>query len=224
MLISNSSKLPPSAYELANFLQYPKLLEYIRCFLYHQFHPESEDFGMDVPLDQGPRILNSLRIKVFHSAASMYFAPSDLSGIGGMHCECICAMPTSKKGPGCYDCVLINKDPEAASFHGLHAAQVQLFFPLILMVNNIHVHWCAGLLHMTMLHVKILGFGMYSQTKMVVYYVLHPWCTLTQSYVVLTSLVWQAIIFFLENFLMLILSMPFVFFTLANTLITMLTR
>jgi hypothetical protein len=83
---------------------------------------------MDVPLDQCPRILNSLRIKVFHSAASMYFAPSDLSGIGGMHCKCIRATPTWKKGPGCYDCVFIDKDPEAAGFCGLHAAQVQLLF------------------------------------------------------------------------------------------------
>jgi hypothetical protein len=97
-------------------------------------------------------------------------------------------------------------------------------FPSILMVNNIHVHWCAGLLYTAMPHVKILGFGMYSQTKMVVDDVSHPWCTLIQSYVVLTSLVWWAIIFFLKNLFMLILSMPCIFFTLVNTLTTMLMR
>lgn len=68
-----------------------------------------------------------LRIKVFHSAVSTYFAPSDLSRIGGMHRERIHATPMWKNGPGCYDGVFIDKDPDKIGFRGLHVAQVMLF-------------------------------------------------------------------------------------------------
>lgn len=121
-------KYPKVLHELSNILNQPNLLEYICRFLYDQLNPASDIFGMDAPLDQCPRISNVLRIKVFHSAVSTYFALSDLSGIGGMHREHIRATPVWKNGPGCYDCVFIDKDPDEIGFCGLHVAQVMLFF------------------------------------------------------------------------------------------------
>ncbi|KAF8461964.1 hypothetical protein DFH94DRAFT_631736, partial [Russula ochroleuca] len=56
------------------------------------------------------------------------YAPSDLSGTGGMHREQIRAMPRWKGGPGQYDCIYVGKDAEAEGFHGLHVACVKLFF------------------------------------------------------------------------------------------------
>ena len=113
--------------ELADQLDQAKLAEYVRRFLYDQLHPDSELCGMDVPLDTCPKVHGSLRVKVFHSAVSTYYAPSDLSGVGGMHRERIRATPSWKRGPGRYDCVFIEKDPELSGFHGLHVARVNLF-------------------------------------------------------------------------------------------------
>jgi hypothetical protein len=98
--------------ELSIQLEEPMLREYIRRFLYDQLYPDSELCGMDVPLDTCPEVRRSLRVKVFHSAVSTYYAPSDLSGLGGMHRERIRATPSWKRGPARYDCVFIDKDPE----------------------------------------------------------------------------------------------------------------
>jgi hypothetical protein len=88
---------------LALRLHQPKLPEYIRHFLYDQLFPNSEMCGMDVPLTSCPEIPGSLQVNVFHSAISTDYAPRNLSGIGGMHRECICVTPSWKGGPGHYE-------------------------------------------------------------------------------------------------------------------------
>ena len=113
---------------LAPSLNQPQLLEHVCRFLYDQFHPDAEVCGMDAPLDSCPAVPNNLRIKVYHSATSTYHAPSDLSGIGGMHREIIHATPSWKKGPGRYDCVYIVNDAESEGFAGLLVARLNLFF------------------------------------------------------------------------------------------------
>ena len=119
---------PNTIIHLAAYIGQPRLVEYIRRFLYDQFHPDAETCGMDVQLDLCPEIAEYLGVKVFHSATSVYYAPSDLSGIGGMHRERIRATPSWKGGPGRYDCVYIGKDAELEGFRGLHVARVRLFF------------------------------------------------------------------------------------------------
>ena len=61
-------------------------------------------------------------------SANTAHAPSDLSGLGGMHRERIRATPHWKGGPGRYDCVYVAKDDGAEGFAGLHVARVNLFF------------------------------------------------------------------------------------------------
>jgi hypothetical protein len=67
-------------------------------------------------------------IHVFHSALAMFYAPSDHSGIGGMHRERIRAVPSWRHKHGRYDCMFIEKDPKLLGFKGLHVVQVCLFF------------------------------------------------------------------------------------------------
>lgn len=90
---------------------------------------------MDVPLHLCPAVSSTLRIKVFLSATSTFYAPSDLSGIAGMQSELIRATPSWNKGPGCYDCVYVGQDigrdaegAESDGFLGLLVARVNLFF------------------------------------------------------------------------------------------------
>jgi hypothetical protein len=82
---------------------------------------------MEVDLGACPHIDPNLCIRIFHSATSLYHAPSDLSGIGGMHREVIRATPSWLNGPARHDCVFVEKDPDQAGFRGLNIAQVHFF-------------------------------------------------------------------------------------------------
>ena len=82
---------------------------------------------MDVALEVCPKVSSSLQIRDFHSASATYYAPSDLSGIGGMHRERIRATPSWQTGAGRYDCVFVDREPEVDGLAGLYVARVKLF-------------------------------------------------------------------------------------------------
>jgi hypothetical protein len=63
-------------------------------------------------------------IRVSTSVVATFHAPSDISGIGSMHYECIHAIDTWRNGPGCYDCVFVNTDSSAEGMHGFDIACV----------------------------------------------------------------------------------------------------
>ncbi|KAF6751439.1 hypothetical protein DFP72DRAFT_991344 [Ephemerocybe angulata] len=109
------------------YLGIPALEEYIRRFLYDQYYPDSDIIGMDAPLDECPHVDPNLHIKLFLSATALYHAPSDVSGIGGMHREVIRATPSWQKGRPCHDCVYVELDPDEPGFRGMNVAQVQMF-------------------------------------------------------------------------------------------------
>ena len=118
---------PKTLGALSQHLNLPQLEEHIRRFLYDQENPNSDVFGMDVELDACPHISSTLRVEIYHSAAALYHAPSDLSGIGGMHREYIRATPCWKRGDARHDCVFIEKDADEVGFRALGVAQVQTF-------------------------------------------------------------------------------------------------
>jgi hypothetical protein len=117
---------------LTSYVGEPRLPEYIRRFLYDQLYPDADLCGMDVPLDACPEVSSSLQVKVFHSASATYYAPSDLSGIGGMHREWIRATPSWQNGAGRYDCVFIDREPEVDGFAGLFVARVKQFLSFVI--------------------------------------------------------------------------------------------
>ncbi|KAL4063951.1 hypothetical protein J3A83DRAFT_4039146, partial [Scleroderma citrinum] len=55
-----------------------------------------------------------------HSAIATFYAPSDLSGLGGMHTECIWSTPCWHKGKACYDTVFLKHDPNILGMGGLY--------------------------------------------------------------------------------------------------------
>jgi hypothetical protein len=111
---------------LADLIGHPRLSEYIRRFLFDQLHPHAPLPGGDVDLRICPEFASN--IHVFHSAMATFYAPSDRSGIGGMHRQYIRATPSWRGGHARYDCVLLEKDSTLPGFRGLHAAHVRLFF------------------------------------------------------------------------------------------------
>ena len=68
------------------------------------------------------------RIHVFHSAVSMFYAPSDISSIHGMRKEYIQATSSWRKGHACYDTILVNSDPKVGGVHRFKVVHVLLFF------------------------------------------------------------------------------------------------
>jgi hypothetical protein len=102
---------------------FPKL---IRRFLYDQLHPDGPLTSSEVSLATCPFFDG--RIFVYYSASATFFAPSDLSGVGGMRREHIRATPSWRKGPPRYDCVFLNSDPDLAGMLGLDVVRVLLFF------------------------------------------------------------------------------------------------
>ncbi|KAJ7642525.1 hypothetical protein B0H17DRAFT_960110 [Mycena rosella] len=113
---------------LAEFLQVPDLPDMIRRFLYSQDHPDNDIPLNDVPIRQCPSY--SGKVKVFPSAVATFYAPSDQSGIGGMHRERIRAVRSWRGSAPRYDCIFVEKDTAQPGFRGLLAARVLAFMSL----------------------------------------------------------------------------------------------
>ncbi|KAH7909624.1 hypothetical protein BJ138DRAFT_1197066, partial [Hygrophoropsis aurantiaca] len=112
--------------DLAKEIHQLDLHNHIRRFLYGQIHPDDPRDLSDVPLPDCPCYEG--RVSVFHSAAAIFYAPSDPSGIGGMKCEHIRATPSWRKGHPRFDCVFVNKDPTLPGMRGLDIARILCFF------------------------------------------------------------------------------------------------
>ncbi|KAF8997257.1 hypothetical protein BDQ17DRAFT_1391906 [Cyathus striatus] len=113
---------------LSDFIGVPHLRENVRWFLYDQLYPEAEVMGMEADLNACPIVNPLLTVNVYHSAVSLFHAPSDLSGIGGMHREIIHATPTWRNAEARHDCIFVANGTNNDGFRGLNAAQVHLFF------------------------------------------------------------------------------------------------
>lgn len=82
---------------------------------------------MDVDIEACPIIDPNLHIKLFKSATALYHAPSNVSGVAGMHRKVIHATPSWKHGPPQRDCVFVELDSKVAGFEGMNVVQVQMF-------------------------------------------------------------------------------------------------
>lgn len=78
-----------------------------------------------VSLNECPAITG--KVYLFNSAWVVYYAPSDLCGMGGIHSEHIWAVKSWYHGAPWYDCVYIGKSDDLG-FMGLHVAHVFVFF------------------------------------------------------------------------------------------------
>jgi len=67
-------------------------------------------------------------ISIYNSASLTFYAPSDLSGVGGMRREYIRTTPAWRQEGPRYDCVFVITDPELEGMHGMDVAHVLCFF------------------------------------------------------------------------------------------------
>ncbi|GBE89317.1 hypothetical protein SCP_1503250 [Sparassis crispa] len=83
---------PKQLHELANFIGTPDLSALIQQFLYQQLHPKLNLSLAEIDADDYPQFED--RVSVFLSVVTMYYAPSDQSGVSGMYRECIRSVPS----------------------------------------------------------------------------------------------------------------------------------
>ena len=136
--ISTVPRLPRNAEQLGAYLSIPNLHKLISHFLYEQDNPDNDTPLDDIPFDQFPVVKE--KVHVFPSAISMYYAPSNKSGIWGMFREHICAVDSWCNGPGRHDTVFLSGDPDEEGFRGLLVARVHLFMSV---VHNKVTYPCA---------------------------------------------------------------------------------
>ncbi|KAJ7571816.1 hypothetical protein C8J56DRAFT_1009909 [Mycena floridula] len=127
--------IPRKLEYLAEVVEQLRLPELARRFLHAQLHPEDD---CDISDDDLPQIDGT--VHVFTSAVATFFAPSDESGLGGMHHERIRSTAVWRKASARRDCIFVEHDPDLPGFQGLLAARVLLFFSF--KHNNV-VYPCA---------------------------------------------------------------------------------
>ncbi|PPQ82127.1 hypothetical protein CVT24_012430, partial [Panaeolus cyanescens] len=123
--------LPHDVESLASHFGIPRLHEYLSRFLYEQLHPDDLTPVDSIPLARCPKVVG--KVRVFPSAVSSYYAPSNLSGIGGMFRERLRAVPSWRNGADRYDTVFVCGPGNAAhdGFRGLLVARIRLFLSVV---------------------------------------------------------------------------------------------
>ncbi|EPQ59998.1 hypothetical protein GLOTRDRAFT_101899 [Gloeophyllum trabeum ATCC 11539] len=109
--------------DLGKHIQYQQLPKLVLNFLNDVMNLRTS--GSPVTLDDLEGIQS---LSTFHSAVSVYYAPSDPCGAGGMHKERIRASPSWRKGHPRYDCAFVQSDTGLEGFAGLQAVRIRLFF------------------------------------------------------------------------------------------------
>ncbi|KAG1732554.1 hypothetical protein EDB19DRAFT_2003517 [Suillus lakei] len=107
-------------------LEMPQLSALLHQFLFEQLHPDDPRDLSNIPEFQFPSYDG--RISIFNSASSRFYAPNDISGIGGMRTEYIRACPLWWNEAPRYDCIFVNTNPELEGMQGLDVVHVLCFF------------------------------------------------------------------------------------------------
>lgn len=128
LLIPPVYRLPTNLRSLGNHFDIPHLENLAAILVHNQLHPQTPLNAHDPPPSD---IQITKPVSVFASAVSTFYAPSDLSGINGMHRERIRTTKSWRSGASRYDCVFIEKDRSLPGFRGLHAARVRLFLSFV---------------------------------------------------------------------------------------------
>ena len=114
---------PSRLHALAAHIKWPEFPLLFSQFLFKSCHPEAQFIPStlkDCPAFHGA-------IKVHHSATATFYAPSDLSGSGGMRSEQIWSAPTFFGHPR-RDTVFVVTDESKPGMEGMEIGRIQLLF------------------------------------------------------------------------------------------------
>jgi hypothetical protein len=114
--------------DIAVEIDQPDFTNLIQQFIQDQQHRAQQVPDSDTSLADLPMCYE--KITIYPSAVANFYAPSDISGVGGMCKEQIHAVKMWRNGPGRYDTVFVNTNPAAECMLGLDVARVKLFFSI----------------------------------------------------------------------------------------------
>ena len=89
--------------------QQPNFPNLIQQFIYNQEHLDGHN--SDISLSVPPMFYG--KFTIYPSAVTTSYTPSEILGISGMHCECIHAVNSWRKGAHRHDTILVNTDASA---------------------------------------------------------------------------------------------------------------
>ncbi|KAF8834044.1 hypothetical protein BDN67DRAFT_915727 [Paxillus ammoniavirescens] len=125
-------RYPQQLNALAFHIGQPRLLALVHDFLFHQLDQVNPALSDDEIMTQMEQLsMFDGPISVFHSACTMFYAPSDISGIHGMRREWIRSTPSWQKKHRRHDCVFIVVDQSQPGMRGMVVGRVKLFFSFV---------------------------------------------------------------------------------------------
>ncbi|KAG1866909.1 hypothetical protein F4604DRAFT_1881740 [Suillus subluteus] len=124
-LAQTQRKCAQTVVALAIELSVLHLRELIGTFLFEQLHPHDTRDHAIIPADSFP--VYDGKVSVVNLASSRFYAPSDLSGIGGMQREYIQSCLKWRNAHAHYDCVFINSRLELDGMQGLEVYKWVLY-------------------------------------------------------------------------------------------------
>lgn len=99
-----------------------------RRYLYDQIYNDPELLSDDIPLDACPEITR--HIHIYASTSSVFYAPSEISGPGGMHRELIRCSDAWCQEYRRRDTILIQMNTQVDGFRGMLVGRVVTFMRL----------------------------------------------------------------------------------------------
>lgn len=116
-------------HELSQALQVPRLEEYLRRFLFECLSNDTQPHSVNATdISTYPPLTS--RVSVYRSAVATFYAPSELSGTGGLHSEIIRANPAWRRDHPRFDTVLINLDSGESGMKGCAVGRVRAFLSI----------------------------------------------------------------------------------------------
>ena len=113
--------------QLGDELSIPNITTLLATFLFEQqFQDDSDHEFLNIPEHDYP--CYDGKIKMVNSASTLFYAPSDVSGIHGMRQEFICSTPLWRNEAPRYDCAFVNTPLETDLMSGLEVVCILAFF------------------------------------------------------------------------------------------------
>ena len=106
---------------LATKLDIPQLIDILHHFLQSQLQHDNRN-PEDVPLDKCP--FYDGPVNVHNSVSSMFYTPSDVSGLHSMRRKHMCCSPMWRNEGPHYDCIFVVTNPHAEAMLGLDVTRV----------------------------------------------------------------------------------------------------
>ncbi|KAI1783345.1 hypothetical protein LXA43DRAFT_903762 [Ganoderma leucocontextum] len=110
----------------AQDLQQPRLYEYVCRFVFRELYPDLP-MPQDIDDDGMPEVSSRLKLGTHSCASAVFYAPTELSGPGGMHREIIRATPLWFQKFPRYDTVLVIVNTDLQGMMRYQVARVRQF-------------------------------------------------------------------------------------------------